>query len=103
MREHVHLKGLCEGRHCKPCILPATSHGDLISCSMYLGVLVRNPGSWEGGTGVCRSRGEQKAPAEESSSRDLPAAVQGVHVIQTLRATLHQESKQCRAMAEVPW
>lgn len=50
---------------CKPCMLPATIQGDMISCSMYLEPLVRKPGSWEGGTTVCRSRDERKAPAED--------------------------------------
>lgn len=88
---------------CKPCVLPATIQGDMISCSMYLEALVRKPGSWEGGTTVCRSRGEQKAPAEDLLQISVCKARGDVGTIETLRATLHQESRQCHAMGAVPW
>lgn len=70
--EHVDLEGLCEGKQwvARPCCMfPATSQIDMISCSMYLGALVWKLGSWEGGTTVCKSRVEQKAPAEDLLQR----------------------------------
>lgn len=59
--------------------------------------------TWEGGTTVCRSRGEQKAPAEDLLQISVCKARGDVGTIETLRATLHQESRQCHAMGAVPW
>lgn len=90
-----------EGNELQALHVLATSQGDVISCSMYLGALVRKSGSWEGGTTVCRSRGEQKVPAEDLLQRSACSSARHVVMWEPFRPS--EPPCTWRADSAVPW